>query len=122
MTHVERIADFVTRASFDALSTQARDQIKIRILDSLGCAIGALEGQPIRPDLAALHNAALGRYLDFNDSYLAKGVVASWWQLRKALADAARGDEVSIYVDGKIYRVVVVEKKRQAEEPHRHRA
>ncbi len=97
MTHVERIADFATRASYDALSSRARDQIKIRILDSLGCAIGALDGQPIgnvgqfvselngkgpctligggftRLDLAAFHNAALIRYLDFNDSYLAKG-------------------------------------------------
>jgi 2-methylcitrate dehydratase len=97
MTHAERIAAFATRASFNALSSRARDQIKIRILDSLGCAIGALEGQPIRhirefvteldgrgpctcigggfarPDLAAFHNAALVRYLDFNDSYLAKG-------------------------------------------------
>ncbi len=41
MTHVERIADFATRASFDLLSSRARDQVKIRILDSLGCAIGA---------------------------------------------------------------------------------
>jgi 2-methylcitrate dehydratase len=97
MTHVERIAQFATRASFDALSLKAREQIKIRILDSLGCAIGALEGRPIRrirklvgeldpsgqctliaggharPDLAAFYNAALVRYLDFNDSYLAKG-------------------------------------------------
>ena len=67
------------------------------MLDALGCAIGALEGEPIRmlqvqlddfggkphctligggktaPDLAALYNGALVRYLDFNDSYLAKG-------------------------------------------------
>ncbi len=66
-------------------------------MDSLGCAIGALDGSPIRalrehledfggrtlcttlagpktaPDLAALYNGALVRYLDFNDSYLAKG-------------------------------------------------
>ena len=71
--------------------------MKIRVLDALGCAIGALEGEPIRllraqledfggkehcsligggrtaPDLAALYNGALVRYLDFNDSYLAKG-------------------------------------------------
>lgn len=97
MTQAEQIADFATRASFDALSSRARDQVKIRILDSLGCATGAFEGQPVRnirkfvieldgkapctligggfarPDLAAFHNAALVRYLDFNDSYLAKG-------------------------------------------------
>jgi 2-methylcitrate dehydratase len=97
MTHVERIAEFATRASFELLSSRAREQIKIRILDSIGCAIGALEGEPIRrilkfvgeldgngratligggrarPDLAAFYNAALVRYLDFSDSYLAKG-------------------------------------------------
>src|SRR3989304_1642578 len=70
---------------------------KFRILDGLGCAISALNGEPIRllrrqieefdggehctligggktaPDRAALYNSALVRYLDFNDSYLAKG-------------------------------------------------
>jgi 2-methylcitrate dehydratase len=73
------------------------EQLKVRVLDSLGCAIGALEGDPIRmigeqladfgdsgrctligggkapPDRAAFYNCALVRYLDFNDSYLAKG-------------------------------------------------
>jgi 2-methylcitrate dehydratase len=97
MTQVERLADFANRASFDSLSTNAREQIKIRILDSLGCALGALDAGPTkivrkyvddlgapgsctligggsaRPDYAAFYNAALVRYLDFNDSYLAKG-------------------------------------------------
>jgi 2-methylcitrate dehydratase len=97
MTHVERLADFADQASFDSLSTNTREQIKIRILDSLGCALGALAaglpkivrkyvddlgtpgsctligGGRARPDYAAFYNAALVRYLDFNDSYLAKG-------------------------------------------------
>jgi len=97
MTRVEELATFVKRASFDALSEQARQQLKIRILDALGCAIGALEGEPVHllkaqlddfggtgkcsligggmtaPDRATLYNSALVRYLDFNDSYLAKG-------------------------------------------------
>ncbi len=97
MTEVEQLAAFVRRASFDELSAQARTQIKIRILDALGCAIGALDGLPVRrireqvndfggvphctligggrtaPDRAAFLNSALVRYLDFNDSYLAKG-------------------------------------------------
>jgi len=37
----------VVRTSYDNLSEQARFQLKIRVLDSLGCAIGALEGEPI---------------------------------------------------------------------------
>ncbi len=97
MTLVERLATFVVRASYDELSPAARDQLKIRILDSLGCAIGALKGEPIQfiraqtedfgganhctlvgggrtaPDRAAFYNSALVRYLDFNDSFLASG-------------------------------------------------
>jgi 2-methylcitrate dehydratase len=97
MTESEQLADFIVRASYEDLSDQARLQLKIRVIDSLGCAIGAMEGQPIRcirthlnefggnnlctviggkktaPDLAALYNCSLVRYLDFNDSYLAKG-------------------------------------------------
>ncbi len=48
MTHVERIADFATGASLDTLSSRVRDQVKNPILDSLGCAIDALNGEPFR--------------------------------------------------------------------------
>lgn len=96
-TIVEQLAQFVVRSSYDDLSAAARRQLKIRILDSLGCAIGAVEGEPVRylrqhiedfggaprctlvggqqtaPDRAALYNSALVRYLDYNDSYLAVG-------------------------------------------------
>jgi 2-methylcitrate dehydratase len=97
MTQAEELAAFVARSSFQDLSAAAVEQLKIRILDSLGCAIGALDGEPVRlvrahveefggtprcsligggaapPDRAALYNSALVRYLDFNDSYLAPG-------------------------------------------------
>ena len=97
MTHAEQLAAFVVGVSYEDLSEEARHQVKIRILDGLGCAVGALEGEPIRllkdqieefdgarhctliggakaaPDRAALYNTALVRYLDFNDSYLARG-------------------------------------------------
>ncbi len=97
MTHAEALAAFVTRTSFADLSAEAVEQLKIRVLDSLGCAIGALEGEPVRlirayveefggaprctligggaapPDRAAFYNGALVRYLDFNDSYIAPG-------------------------------------------------
>jgi 2-methylcitrate dehydratase len=43
MTHAERLAAFVVRASYNDLSEAARQQLKVRVLDSLGCAIGALE-------------------------------------------------------------------------------
>jgi 2-methylcitrate dehydratase len=95
VTCAEQLAEFVTEKSFDDLAEEDRTQLKIRILDSLGCAIGAMDGEPIRkirdqvsesdgacsligggrvaPDRAAFYNGALVRYLDFNDSYLAKG-------------------------------------------------
>jgi 2-methylcitrate dehydratase len=97
MTIAEQLARFATRASYDSLSDGAREQLRIRVLDSLACAIGALDGEPVRlvraqvdefggtgrssligggavaPDRAAFYNSALVRYLDFNDSYLAKG-------------------------------------------------
>ncbi len=46
MTHVERIADFAMRASLASLSSRARDQVKNPTLNSLGCAIDALNGEP----------------------------------------------------------------------------
>src|SRR3989304_582595 len=97
MTLVEKLAKFVVNASWKSLSQEAQAALKIRVLDSLGCAIGALNGVPVRyirkhidefggsemctmigggktaPDRAAFYNSALVRYLDFNDSYLSKG-------------------------------------------------
>jgi 2-methylcitrate dehydratase len=96
-TLVERMAEFATHASCDDLSEAAREQLKIRVLDSIACAIGALDGAPpllvraqveefdasgpctligggfASPDRAAFYNSTLVRYLDFNDSFLAKG-------------------------------------------------
>lgn len=96
MTEVQKLADFVVSRDFSELSEAAVKALKIRLLDSIGCAVGALEGKPIKmikeqiddfggsplsgligggntaPDRAAFFNSALVRYLDFNDSYLAK--------------------------------------------------
>ena len=97
LTHAQRLGAFVRRARFEDISEVARRELKARVLDSLGCAIGALGGEPIAtlrahveefggkplatlvgggktaPDRAAFFNGALVRYLDFNDSFLAKG-------------------------------------------------
>jgi 2-methylcitrate dehydratase len=97
MTYVEQLAAFVTQAAYEKLSQEARQALKIHVLDALGCAIGAVEGPPLKmlyaqledfggnplvsligggktaPDRAALYNSALVRYLDYNDSYLARG-------------------------------------------------
>ncbi|HMB98551.1 MAG TPA: MmgE/PrpD family protein [Balneolaceae bacterium] len=94
---VHELAEFVGKVNFKKLSIEETNQLKKRLLDSLGTAIGAIEGRPVRalrshldelggnpistliggskssPDRAALYNSALVRYLDYNDSYLAKG-------------------------------------------------
>src|SRR5258706_461965 len=97
MTIVQQMAGFVNRASYEELSDEAKRQLKLRVLDTIGCAVGALDGEPIRHvraqvkelggtpqctligggrtslDRAAFHNAALVRYLDFMDNFLCSG-------------------------------------------------
>jgi len=97
VTVADDIGMFVVRASPAAISPATRRALQVRILDALGCAIGALDepttghvrrlvdelggvprctvigGGRTAPDRAALANGALVRYLDFNDSYLAAG-------------------------------------------------
>src|SRR5882724_12127745 len=97
MTTAQHLAAFIHQSTFDRVSIRAADQLKIHVLDALGCAIGAMNapaadlirtqledfgGAPIctligggknAPDRAAFYNGALVRYLDFNDSYLARG-------------------------------------------------
>ena len=96
-TKVEQLARFVCRSRWEDISEPAREQLRLRVLDSLGVAFGALDSEPVAmireqveefggaplatligggksaPDRAALYNGALVRYLDFNDSYLAPG-------------------------------------------------
>ena len=95
MTIAGELASFVCRTSYEDLSRDAVLQLKIRVLDALACAVGAMGAAPTElvrmqveefgnggacsligggrtsPDRAALYNSALVRYLDFNDSYLA---------------------------------------------------
>src|SRR3990172_4036018 len=97
LSRSEELAAFVERAGWEDLSPAAREALKISVVDSLGCAFGALSGEPVRmirrdieefggnplctligggktsPDRAAFGNGGLVRYLDFNDSYLAPG-------------------------------------------------
>lgn len=96
MTLVEELAEFAASRTYEDLAKTTVEALKIRILDSLGCAIGALDaptaitlkniqrdfvgaphctmigGGKTDPEGATLYNGALVRYLDFNDSFLAK--------------------------------------------------
>ncbi len=94
---VERIATFAVAARPVHLTSVIRQLFKRNILDSLGCAIAALPGQPFQAlreqfgeyrapgrctligggktsaDQAALFNSGLVRYVDLLDSYMAPG-------------------------------------------------
>lgn len=59
MTQVDRLAHFVVARSWDDLSERARAELKIRVLDTLGCALGALDAAPVR---------AIGARLAFSHS------------------------------------------------------
>src|SRR5262249_60982787 len=95
MTMAERLASFAAHAGYESLSEGAREALKAHVLDALACALGALGVELVRmvraqiddfggaalatcigggrtaPDPAALHNGPLGRYLAYNDAYLA---------------------------------------------------
>lgn len=97
MTLAHTLAERASAVSFDRLAPEVVHEVKRRILDSIGCAMGAWTSRPARvtrevaravrmeggagllgsthrttPDLAAFSNGALVRYLDFNDTYLSK--------------------------------------------------
>ena len=98
MTTTAELADFARSVSYEGLPTSVQEELKKRVLDSVGIAVGAMgaeateqvygtvadleAGGPCRlwgrdrgasPVAAATHNTALVRYLDFMDSFLAPG-------------------------------------------------
>ncbi|MEF8812421.1 MAG: MmgE/PrpD family protein [Halovenus sp.] len=98
MTTTAELAEFVQSVSYDSLSLDVREELKKRVLDSVGIGIGAIGAEPVDtvaatvtefghggpcrlwgrneqvpPAQAAMYNTALTRYLDFMDSFLAPG-------------------------------------------------
>jgi 2-methylcitrate dehydratase len=91
---VDKIAAFVDGCTNEAVPPDVRELVAKHLLDSIGCAIGAIGskvtedikavvdafgGKPMctligggltSPDRAALYNGCLVRYLDFMDGYL----------------------------------------------------
>jgi 2-methylcitrate dehydratase len=95
-SQAEGMAKFVSGTTYEDLTPERRERLKISILDSLACAINAIGTPPIAACLAqakefggpngrctligggkvdvffaALYNTALVRYVDFMDSFLA---------------------------------------------------
>lgn len=97
MTEATDLATFAHGARYDRLSDEAAQQLKIRVLDTIGVALAAQDAEPMRAirellrdlggtasatyigggsgpiDRVAFYNGALSRYLDYMDSYLAAG-------------------------------------------------
>lgn len=93
----DHLARYTQSLCYDDLPAEVVHEVKRRLLDSLGCALGAWKARPCRiarelaqairlntgatiwgtghktlPDLATFANGSFVRYLDFNDTYLSK--------------------------------------------------
>jgi 2-methylcitrate dehydratase len=93
----ERLAEYASSLTYDDLSESVVKEAKKRLLDSLGCAMGAYGEAPAKaarrlaekgypgkastllgtrkkttPDMATFVNGLMVRYFDFNDTYLSK--------------------------------------------------
>src|SRR5216110_2073142 len=96
-TLAHRLADYACALEFAELSPEVVHEVKRRVIDSLGCALGAWKEEPCRiareitsefsakrgstiigtshkapPDWAAFANGCAIRYFDYNDTYLSK--------------------------------------------------
>jgi len=96
-TLAEQMAEYVAGLRFEEMPAPVVHEVKRRVIDSIGCALGAWEAEPCviarrvasrfsakrgatllgtthraPADWAAFANGCLVRYLDFNDTYLSK--------------------------------------------------
>ena len=97
MTLAERLAVYTNSLHYKDIPEDVIHEVKRRVIDSLGCALGAYNSEPVRiaievastvestynatifgtkkktsPDLSAFVNGVMIRYLDYNDTYLSK--------------------------------------------------
>ncbi|MDG6910602.1 MAG: MmgE/PrpD family protein [Nitrososphaerota archaeon] len=97
MDLARRLAEYALSVSFQKLDERTVDEMKVRVVDALGCALGAFDEKPVQmarrgalslraggpsgilgtasrssPDLAAFVNGLMIRYFDYNDTYLSK--------------------------------------------------
>ncbi|HEY2588945.1 MAG TPA: MmgE/PrpD family protein [Tepidisphaeraceae bacterium] len=96
-TLAERMSEYAMGLRYEDLPPVVVHEVKRRVLDSLGCALGAWESEPAGvarrvtstlsadrgatvigtshrapPDWVAFANGCMVRYLDYNDTYLSK--------------------------------------------------
>ncbi|MSQ10853.1 MAG: MmgE/PrpD family protein [Dehalococcoidia bacterium] len=95
----EQLAGYVAGLKYEALPASTRHAATVRIIDSLGCALGGYGGEPARiarglaatrrsangatvlgsggvstPEAAAFANGVMVRYLDCNDTHIGRGL------------------------------------------------
>jgi 2-methylcitrate dehydratase len=94
----ERLAGYAGGLHYDDLDAETVERVKAHVIDTIGCAIAALDERPVRicrdvalavagpatvigtdrrttTDLASFANGAAFRYLDFNDTYVGRFAV-----------------------------------------------
>lgn len=94
---LNKLIQYLSYISYEKLPVDVVHEAKRRMLDTIGCAIAALDAPPVKaalsfarkwhasgnasilgtclrstPDIAAFVNGTMIRYLDFNDTYLSK--------------------------------------------------
>lgn len=97
MNLAEQLAEYAFRLNYGDLGSMTVSETKKRVVDAIGCAIGAFAEAPVRiarkavsetvprgvstllgtnmktsPDMATFVNGLMIRYFDFNDTYLSK--------------------------------------------------
>jgi 2-methylcitrate dehydratase len=97
MTIAEELSRYVCSAKFGDIPKNTVHESKKRIIDALGCGIGAFDAEPVKfsrkvaerakvkngstllgtrkkstPDMASFVNGIMVRYFDYNDTYLSK--------------------------------------------------
>jgi 2-methylcitrate dehydratase len=97
LTLAEKLADYVHSTNYNVVPENVIHETKKRIIDSLGCGIGAFNEEPVKisrkvaqaardsrgstlfgtrkkttPYLATLVNGIMVRYFDYNDTYLSR--------------------------------------------------
>jgi 2-methylcitrate dehydratase len=94
----ERLAAYAHALRYDDLDAATVERVKVHVIDTIGCGIGAFEERAVRicrelalavpgaatligtgrrttPDLASFANGAAFRFLDFNDTYVGRFAV-----------------------------------------------
>jgi 2-methylcitrate dehydratase len=97
MTIAEELSEYASSVRYSDLPENIIHESKKRVIDSLGCGMGAFDAEPVRfsrkiaerakvkdgstllgarnkttPDMASFVNGVMVRYFDYNDTYLSK--------------------------------------------------